>query len=579
MNKVFLDELVKYTSGHQKGKINWSENIGREVKFIFTTNKLGKQKTIEGSIKIIDYNKDNQMLTIKYKDKISNIKTCHLHKCKLSEILKEDLHTIVVDKNKNKWVDLSSAPLNSKGIDWKSMKNATLSFRYNDIFGELKIVEVFENGYLLVKYKDYDEFKIHRNNLLKCRLGVLLKQINYKYIYNVGDIVKNKYSEIEIIQQFRKTTKNNMNIKFYKYRCLTCNFHNEIGESSLLRGTGCPVCAGKRVLEGYNDIPTTDSWMVKYFQGGYNEAKLYTRHSAKKIYPICPDCGKIKDKAVFIYNIYKTKGIGCQCSDGISFPEKFMLALLKQLDIKFKYRKRFKWSQNKEYDFYISELNCIIETHGEQHYRKGFYTIDNEKTLEKVRRNDEIKKKLATNNGISNYIIIDCQKSEVDYIKNNILKSKLNDLFDLSKIDWLKCGKEACKNKIKEVCCLKKDNPNYSTKDIANILGISRGTVIKYLKIGNELKWCVYDKNEEFKLRGQKITGKNHPLAKKVVCLTTGEIFDTQTDASKKYNTPDSKIYLCCINKRSYSGKHPITGEKLKWAYYEDYINYQNKVI
>ena len=48
-------------------------------------------------------------------------------------------------------------------------------------------------------------------------------------------------------------------------------------------------------------------------------------------------------------------------------------------------------------------------------------------------------------------IRIDCKKSEKDYIKNNIIDSCLNDLFDLSNIDWDLCNKMGHKNLIKEV--------------------------------------------------------------------------------------------------------------------------------
>ena len=41
--------------------------------------------------------------------------------------------------------------------------------------------------------------------------------------------------------------------------------------------------------------------MVKYFQGGIDEARRYTYNSRQKIYPICPDCGRVKDKDIYVY--------------------------------------------------------------------------------------------------------------------------------------------------------------------------------------------------------------------------------------------------------------------------------------
>ena len=47
-----------------------------------------------------------------------------------------------------------------------------------------------------------------------------------------------------------------------------------------------------------------------------------------------------------------------------------------------------------------------------------------------------------TDNDIKEFgigIVIDCKYSELNYIKRNILDSRLNEIFDLSIIDWLKC--------------------------------------------------------------------------------------------------------------------------------------------
>ena len=61
---------------------------------------------------------------------------------------------------------------------------------------------------------------------------------------------------------------------------------------------GCACCHSLVVVPGINDIPTTDPWMISYFQGGYDEAKRYTHGSEQKIHPVCPECGRIKDKAI-----------------------------------------------------------------------------------------------------------------------------------------------------------------------------------------------------------------------------------------------------------------------------------------
>lgn len=71
------------------------------------------------------------------------------------------------------------------------------------------------------------------------------------------------------------------------------------------------------------------------------------------------------------------------------------------------------------------------------------------------------------------------------------------------------------------------------------------------------------------KLNKGKRTGKDHPRAKAVICINTGEKFDTVTNAAKKYGIYNSSISQCCKGKTQSAGKDPITLDPLKWAYIE----------
>ena len=58
---------------------------------------------------------------------------------------------------------------------------------------------------------------------------------------------------------------------------------------------------------------------------------------------------------------------------------------------------------------------------------------------------------------------------------------------------------------------------------------------------------------------------------KKVICTTTGEIFDSIIEATKKYNTKN--IVSCCKN--CYGVNHAgqlEDGTPLHWMYYDDYL-------
>ena len=66
--------------------------------------------------------------------------------------------------------------------------------------------------------------------------------------------------------------------------------------------------------------------------------------------------------------------------------------------------------------------------------------------------------------------------------------------------------------------------------------------------------------------------GKNNPNSKSVICLNNLEIFNSISEAMIKYKIiGSSSIGNCCKGKRNYSGKDE-KGEKLVWAYYDDYL-------
>ena len=62
-------------------------------------------------------------------------------------------------------------------------------------------------------------------------------------------------------------------------------------------------------------------------------------------------------------------------------------------------------------------------------------------------------------------------------------------------------------------------------------------------------------------------SGPKNCNATMVTCLNTGEVFGCIMDACRKYKLDASAVVKCCKNKTKSSGKDPVTGEKLRWAY------------
>ena len=467
----------------------------------------------------------------------------------------------------------------NKYINWKASIGYFVKFIYSDIKGEVEILDYkFKGQYLYIKYLDKKPFKISTSNFQQCKLSKLLGIITNEFRIEIGTKFKDNNRDLTIIDRKYIKDKNKRKRRWYKYRCNKCGFecgeHYRKGkyekelwieESDLLNlKQGCSCCHGLVVIPGINDIPTTAPWMIPYFQGGYDEAKKYTKVNGQKIYPICPDCGKSKDKLIKISNIYNNHSIGCQyCSDGKSYPEKFLINLLKQLNINFKAEYFPKWCKfnfkNKtrtgRYDFYF-ELNnkkYIIEMDGR------FHKEDNEvsgQTREESKAIDAKKDKLAKEHNIK-VIRVDCKKSELEYIKNSILKSKLNIIFDLFNINWNKIEEFALSNLTKKACIYKKDNPNMTTRDIGNIMNLNMNTIARYLKKGNKLGWCNYNpKEEQLKSNSKSGKKKGKPVEIFKSGVSLGEfksVAELERQSEKLFGVKliNSGISLVCLGKQT----------------------------
>lgn len=268
--------------------------------------------------------------------------------------------------------------------------------------------------------------------------------------------------------------------------------------SNLLRGTGCPHCFAEsrktsprrktqeQFEEEINNINPNIEIIGRYINSS-------TRISCK-----CKFCNS---------EFYITPGskncnahFNCPyCGDGISYPNKYVRNVLKQLPIdNIKVEYKSSWTEGFIYDNYF-EYNgqkYIVEADGSQHYkgymgRKGY-------EFKIIKESDNIKDDLARKNGVV-LIRINCFESDPEYIKNSILNSILNEIFDLSLIDWTKCHVESLTSLVFESCKLYQNNIKIT--EIASELNINPVTVRRYLRIGKELGLCNYKTRQLKKYR------------------------------------------------------------------------------
>lgn len=494
---------------------------------------------------------------------------------------------------------------NKEEIDWEKSINHKVHFIYKDIEGDLDILAYDKNTkLLLIKYNN-KELNIIYGNFMECKIGNLIGTKTLDFKIEIGKRFKDDKRDITVIDKKYIKDKNGRKRKYYKYKCLKCGYncgkhwnirdkeYKEeywLEESNLLQGRGCSCCCQnpRIVVENINSIYKTDKWMTPIIND-LEFCKTHTHSCGNKIYPTCPDCGKKSKKQYTINTIYTTNKIVCPCSDGIHYTEKIMYSILKQLGINFEIqlsKTTFEWCKNYRYDFYF-ELNSehyIVETHGMQHYKNIGGNWDK---LEKTQENDRLKKELALQNGIKkeNYIVIDCRKSELNWIRDNengILNSKLNELFDLSNIDWNKCERFSSTNLVKLVCEYKNNHYLLSSKEIGNIFNLNKTTVSKYLKIGNEIGWCIYDIDFERK-KGHINTEKKKYIP--IIEINTLNIFNSIKECSElskeifKVKLSKSSISAVCSNKY-YKTIHGYKFKKIEDLSKEEYIKYdiENKL-
>lgn len=119
-------------------------------------------------------------------------------------------------------------------------------------------------------------------------------------------------------------------------------------------------------------------------------------------------------------------------------------------------------------------------------------------------------------------------------------------------------------------------------RDIESRKKISQTRIEKQIAKGDKNPFWGQKHNEQTrnhisKSRKGKCTGEQHGRAKKVICLNTGEVFDSAYDATKKYGGDRGNLILACQGKKKSCRKHPETGEKLRWMYYDEYIKLQKE--
>lgn len=218
------------------------------------------------------------------------------------------------------------------------------------------------------------------------------KKTHFEYIQELID----KHISVMPLEQYQGThTK-------IKHKCNICSYEWNAKPVNILSGYLCPVCTNKEILIGYNDLWHTHPQIAKLLldtDDGYK----YTYGSGIKVNWKCPNCGFIGKYS--IKDIVKSKHIPCKkCSDGISYPMKFMMSILNQLNVNYSTEVKFNWCKyifkgNETYGIYDIVFdhnynNYIIEIDGSFHFKNNKmngHTIEDSQILDALKDNCAIK--------------------------------------------------------------------------------------------------------------------------------------------------------------------------------------------
>ena len=202
--------------------------------------------------------------------------------------------------------------------------------------------------------------------------------------FTVPFIYKDVESEFEIIDYESKTQKAKI------------KFNEEIFEIATSQLLNCSL--GGVVGKHNRDFIYEIGQSLEKKGKGEIVAKLRKGKDNQRHYRIrCQDCSQEYERSE---SHIRNRGVRCPiCGDGISYPTKFVNAMLIQLGVEFKREYIISVAKDKRYDFYLPDFNTFIEFDGEQHYHEVDF-FGGEEGLETRMEKDAEKSAYAYDNNI-----------------------------------------------------------------------------------------------------------------------------------------------------------------------------------
>lgn len=296
-------------------------------------------------------------------------------------------------------------------------------------------------------------------------------------------------------------------------------------ESYIMKGVGCAYVAGRKVC------PENSLWNVKSIRDNIidvEESKNVTSHSHRKLMFKCSsdNCDNAK---IMKAQTLSTQGYSCpNCSSGISYAERFGLAMNKYFNLGFKYQEQY---EDGRFDFVSYDMKVVVEMNGRQHYEDNSW----EGSYENTKKSDDKKRKWCDENGYT-LIFIDARKSEFEFIRDNI--NACEHLPNIKKEDEktiMSLIETSSKYDVQEIIRLY-EKEKLSTVKIAKMYGLAHGTISRIL-LRNGIDMRGY---EEFK--------------RAVICIETKKIYASLTEAMNQTGIDRRNIGQCLSGRTKSAG-------------------------
>lgn len=346
------------------------------------------------------------------------------------------------------------------------------------------------------------------------------------------------------------------------WKCPVCQYEWEKSPNNKTYGKGCPVCANKIIIPGYNDLKTKFPNIAKEWNYNRNQDKKpenYAPFSTQKVWWLCEFGHEWETKICNRTNRNRGCPI-CNATFKTSFPEQaiyfYLLKLFPDAINRYSYK-------GKEIDVYIPSLKVGIEYNGNYFHKDR---INNDLSKEKFLQENKISlfviKDGQSNQILNNQIIY---KNDLTWAIQGLLK-KLNKTFDIN-ID-------RDKNEIKSFYFQKRKSNSLQSlyPKIADEWDYEKNYPITPDMVhcgSHDQYWWKCKKGHSWKTSVKQRTKRgrgcfichSESLGKRIICKETRKIYKSFQEAQRKTGICYPTISNVCNGKRHLAGGY-------HWSFY-----------